>query len=83
MGGWRLPEESVSGFQYCFVLFMGPLWFMRAGRRFGVHFWGAVGWMDSIVNMRCIDTPRLCILDLGNYLIFTRSGINAVRSLSM
>jgi hypothetical protein len=28
---------------------MGPLWFMRAGRRFGVHFWGAEGWMASMV----------------------------------
>lgn len=28
---------------------MGPLWFMRQGRRFGVHFLGEDGWIASIL----------------------------------
>jgi hypothetical protein len=43
-----VPFSSVAGFQYRDVSFMGPLWFMRAGRTFGVHFWGLEGVMDSI-----------------------------------
>ena len=44
-----MPFSSVEGFQYCDVEGMGPLWFMRAGRRLGVHFWGFEGWIESMV----------------------------------
>jgi len=41
--GSCVPLSSVSGFQYRCVSLMGPLWLMRVGRRFGVHFWGLAG----------------------------------------
>jgi hypothetical protein len=29
---------------------MGPLWWMRVGRRFGVVFWGFEGWMANMAE---------------------------------
>lgn len=49
-GGLRVPFSSVVGAQCREVLFMGPLWLMRVGRRLGVRGLGLRGWMDSIVG---------------------------------
>jgi hypothetical protein len=44
-----VPFSSVVGDQYRDVLLMGPLWLMRAGRRFGVHFFVSVDCIESMV----------------------------------
>lgn len=48
-----VPCESVVGVQCCGVLAIGPLWFMRAGSRFGVAFFESVECIDSIVRGVC------------------------------
>lgn len=41
---------------------MRPLWFIRMGRRLGVHFFEAVGWMESILISvaRFVGFVRVC-----------------------
>ena len=50
LGEGCVPSSLDSGVQYRCVSLMGPLWFMRKGRRFGVHFLGAVTWRDNILS---------------------------------
>lgn len=33
------------------MLFIAPLWFMRAGSRFGVHFFESAVWIESMVDV--------------------------------
>lgn len=65
----RVPFESVSGDQWWVVLFMGPLWFIRAGSKLGVICLGVVGWMDSILTcaVYCMLLVKYagCALELG------------------
>ena len=53
MGCWRggVPCSSVVGVQWRGVLLIGPVWFSRAGSRLGVHFFGSVVCMQSMVEV--------------------------------
>ena len=48
------------GDQYRDVLLIGPLWFMRAGRRFGVHFFVSVDWIESMAMVCVFARYTLC-----------------------
>jgi len=85
--GWNsVPFSPTVGVQYCSVFSMRPLWFTRMGRRLGVHFFEAVGWMESILDCaaRFVGFVRVCNWlqqEAGMLLTCWRRGIDVVQKL--